>query len=72
MPESRQTRRTGRTHPAGRLTEESASLTQIEWRLLHWLLRYPLQRAEDLLVGVAPWASAFSREVIWDVVDWEP
>ena len=29
----------------------------IDWRLLHWLLRYPLQRADDLIVGVARWAS---------------
>src|SRR5205085_6626136 len=58
MPESRHhTRRTGRTLTAGRLTEESASLTEIEGRLLHWLLRYPLQRADDLVVGVARWAS---------------
>ena len=30
---------------------------ELDWRLLHWLLRYPLQRADDLLVGVARWAS---------------
>lgn len=33
------------------------SLADIDWRLLHWLLRYPLQRADDLVVGVARWAS---------------
>ena len=58
MLESRhQTRRTGRTLTAEMLTEESESLTEIEGRLLHWLLRYPLQRADDLVVGVARWAS---------------
>jgi len=39
------------------LTKASAPLVEIDWRLLHWLLRYPLQRADDLLVGVARWAS---------------
>jgi len=33
------------------------SLAEIDWRLLHWLLRYPLQRVDDLVVGVAPWVS---------------
>src|SRR5437588_12615409 len=39
------------------LYEIDASLTDIDWRLLHWLLRYPLQRSDDLVVGVARWAS---------------
>ena len=39
------------------LAEISDSITDIDWRLLHWLLRYPLQRADDLMVGVARWAS---------------
>src|SRR5690242_18449091 len=33
------------------------ALADLDWRLLHWLLRYPLQRADDLAVGVARWAS---------------
>jgi len=37
--------------------EISESLSDVDWRLLHWLLRYPLQRADDLEVGVARWAS---------------
>jgi predicted transcriptional regulator len=37
--------------------EVDASLAEIDWRLLHWLLRYSLQRADDLGVGVARWAS---------------
>jgi hypothetical protein len=48
--------------PRHRLTEEMLSqagspLEEIDWRLLHWLLRYPLQRVDDLVVGVARWAS---------------
>jgi predicted transcriptional regulator len=39
------------------LTKASAPLMEIDWRILHWLLRYPLQRADDLVVGVARWAS---------------
>jgi DNA-binding IclR family transcriptional regulator len=34
-----------------------ASLVDVDWRLLHWLLRYPLQNVDDLVVGVARWAS---------------
>jgi predicted transcriptional regulator len=37
--------------------EIGASLGDIDWRLLHWLLHYPLQRVDDLVVGVARWAS---------------
>jgi hypothetical protein len=58
MPESTQVRRrTGRTLAPEMLTEASASLAAIDWRLLHWLMRYPLQRADDLVMGVARWAS---------------
>src|ERR1700722_9905083 len=35
----------------------SGSLADLDWRLLHWLLRYPLQRMDDLVVGVVRWAS---------------
>jgi predicted transcriptional regulator len=49
-------------HPGHKLTAQEltglcASLADIDWRLLHWLLHYPLQRADDLVVGVARWAS---------------
>ena len=37
--------------------ELSESVSLIDWRLLDWLLHYPLQRADDLAVGVARWAS---------------
>jgi hypothetical protein len=39
------------------LTGLRASLAEIDWRLLHWLLHYPLQRADDLVLGLARWAS---------------
>lgn len=39
------------------LTQAESLLQELDWRLLHWLLRYPLQRADDLVVGVARWAS---------------
>src|SRR6266487_6675357 len=58
MPETTlERRRTGRKLTAGALYEIEASLADVDWRLLHWLLRYPLQRADDLVVGVARWAS---------------
>ena len=58
MPESTlERRRTRRKLTAGALTEIGESLADVDWRLLHWLLRYPLQRADDLIVGVARWAS---------------
>src|SRR5215471_14928002 len=41
---------------AQNLTEIDTILTDIDWRLLRWLLCYPLQRADDLVVGVARWA----------------
>ncbi len=49
--------RAGRKITTEMLAEISASLTDIDWRLLHWLLRYPLQRADDLVIGVARWTS---------------
>jgi predicted transcriptional regulator len=58
MPEStRERQRARRALTAEVLTEVGASLVEIEWRLLHWLLRYPLQRADDLVMGVTRWAS---------------
>src|SRR2546421_11919978 len=39
------------------LTKAESALQKLDWRLLHWLLRYPLQRADDLVVGIARWAS---------------
>ncbi len=50
-------RRTGCKLTAAALEKVGASLAEIDWRLMHWLLRYPLQRADDLAVGVARWAS---------------
>jgi predicted transcriptional regulator len=50
-------RRTGRKLTVEALVEIGESLADIDWRLLHWLLRYPLQRADDLVVGVARWTS---------------
>ena len=58
MPESTlERRRTRRKLTAEALVEIGASLADVDWRLLHWLLHYPLQRADDLVVGVARWAS---------------
>ena len=58
MPESSlERRRIRRKFTAGALVELGESLADVDWRLLHWLLRYPLQRADDLVVGVARWAS---------------
>jgi predicted transcriptional regulator len=58
MPESTlERRRIRRKIIVGTLVELSESLSDIDWRLLHWLLHYPLQRADDLEVGVARWAS---------------
>src|SRR5260221_3988933 len=50
-------RRKGCKLTATALEKVGASLAEIDWRLMHWLLRYPLQRADDLAVGVARWAS---------------
>ena len=61
MPESTlERRRTRHKLTAGALTEIGESLADVDWRLLHWLLRYPLQRADDLIVGVVRWASRAS------------
>jgi hypothetical protein len=58
IPESSlERRRTRRKLTAWVLTEIGESLADVDWRLLHWLLRYPLQRADDLIVGVARWSS---------------
>src|SRR5271157_3398465 len=61
MPEPSLERvRTRRKLTAEALTEIGESLADVDWRLLHWLLRYPLQRADDLIVGVVRWASRAS------------
>jgi predicted transcriptional regulator len=58
MPESHLKRHRARHKlTAAALAEIVASLADVDWRLMHWLLRYPLQRADDLVVGVARWAS---------------
>ncbi len=57
MPETTAALRKGRKLTMQALLEASTSLPELDWRLLHWLLRYPLQRADDLVVGVARWAS---------------
>src|SRR5258708_11562947 len=54
MPESTLERqKTRRTLTTGALAEAGTSLAEIDWRLLHWLLRYPLQRVGELVGGVA-------------------
>src|SRR5712692_655176 len=50
-------RRTRRKLTASALNEIGVSLADVDWRLLHWLLCYPLQRTDDLVVGVARWTS---------------
>ena len=58
MPESNLKRHRARhTLTAEALAERVASLADVDWRLMYWLLRYPLQRADDLAVGIAQWAS---------------
>ena len=58
IPESiLEKRRAGGKLTAEVLAEVGTSLAEIDWRLLHWLLRYPLQRVDDLVVGVARWVS---------------
>ena len=58
MPDSPLERRQMRRKlTAAALIELGTSQVDLDWRLLHWLLRYPLQRADDLVVGVARWAS---------------
>ncbi len=56
MPESATGQRKRATMTQA-ISAQCAALTEIDWRLLQWLLRYPLQRADDLMVGVARWAS---------------
>ncbi len=52
MPEdTRKRRRAGRKLTTELLVETSESLTDIDWRLLHWLLRYPLQWADVCRAG---------------------
>src|SRR5437764_7175066 len=57
MPVTPPEKHRGSRLTAEMLTKAESSLQELDWRLLHWLLRYPLQRADDLLVGVARWAS---------------
>jgi predicted transcriptional regulator len=58
MPEStRERRRMQRMLTAKSFAEVEASIADIDWRLLLWLLHYPLQRTDDLVVGVSRWAS---------------
>jgi len=57
MPETTGEKRHGPRLTAEVLTKAASPLGEIDWRILHWLLRYPLQRADDLVVGVARWAS---------------
>ena len=47
----------GRTITAAHVVKAGAFLAEIDWRLLQWLLRYPMQRVDDLVLGVARWAS---------------
>lgn len=42
------------------IAAQEEALESLDWRLLTWLLRYPLQRADDLVLGVARWASRAS------------
>ena len=39
------------------LDRASLTLTTVDQRLLLWLARYPLQRAEDLVLGLARWCT---------------
>ncbi len=39
------------------IEEYLSQLAAVDLRLLHWLLRYPFQRADDLVIAVARWAS---------------
>src|SRR5258708_28834973 len=38
-------------------TRMTATFTAIDQRLLRWLAHYPLQRAEDLVLGLARWCA---------------
>src|SRR5258708_10302430 len=58
MPEfTLERRRAGRKFTTEMLAEIDASLMESDWRLLHWLLHYPLQRADDVVTGCAGWIS---------------
>ena len=57
MPVTPPEKHRGSRLTAEMLTKAESALQKLDWRLLHWLLRYPLQRADDLVVGVARWAS---------------
>src|SRR5438067_12820764 len=57
MPLTPPEKRRGPRFTAEMLTQAGSALDDLDWRLLHWLLRYPLQRADDLVVGVVRWAS---------------
>lgn len=53
----------GRT---ARIEEYLVHLTPIDIRLLQWLLHYPFQRTDDLVIGVARWTS---RATVYRHVD---
>src|SRR5438270_8658839 len=57
MPVTPPEKHRGSRLTAEMLTKAESALQKLDWRLLHWLLHYPLQRADDLVVGVARWAS---------------
>jgi len=46
-----------RTGAKSVVSEMEVLLAPLDWRLLRWLLHYPLQRADDLVIGVARWTS---------------
>ena len=47
----------GRHVPSAAIEEHLSHLTGVDLRLLQWLLCYPFQRADDLVIGVARWTS---------------
>src|SRR5258708_36090115 len=58
MPESiLERQKTRRTLTVGVWGEGGKYVAELDGGLLHGLLRYPLQRVDDLVVGVARWAS---------------
>lgn len=57
MPATTPEKQRGPRLTAEMLAQAGSLLRELDWRLLHWLLRYPLQRADDLVIGVARWAS---------------
>jgi Replication-relaxation len=46
-----------RAAPSARVEEALSRLSAVDFRLLQWLLHYPFQRADDLVIGLARWAS---------------